>query len=67
MSSPHEEQGASEFGGWPGVVQPAPHDIADVPYEQLNFSVQTDPSDPAANAGTVAEAHRKRGKDRLNG
>lgn len=59
--------GGSEYGGYPGVVQPAPHDIEDVPYEMLNLTTQTDPSDPEANAGTVAEAHRKAGRGRLNG
>lgn len=64
MTEPHKERGASEFGGWPGVVQPPPHELTAA--EQLNFAVQSNPSDPAANAETVAEEHRKRGRGRLN-
>lgn len=28
----------SEFGGVPGLIQPAPHDMADVPYETANYA-----------------------------
>lgn len=59
--------GGSEYGGYPGVTQPAPHDPEDVAYEQLNLTTRTDPSDPSANAGTVAEEDRKLGRGRLNG
>lgn len=27
----------SEFGGVPGLVQPAPHDMTDVPHETANY------------------------------
>jgi hypothetical protein len=60
-------QGGSEYGGYPGLVQPAPHDIEEVPYELLNLVTRTDPSDPAADANTVAETERKQGRSRLNG
>lgn len=66
MSSPIQD-GASEFGGHPGFIQPDPHDILDVPSEQLSLTVQTNPSDPAANAITVAEEWRARGRRRLRG
>lgn len=66
MSSPIQD-GASEFGGHPGRVQPAPHDIADSAYEQLNLSVRSNPSDPASNAASVAEEERELGRRRLRG
>jgi hypothetical protein len=35
---------ASEFGGRPGLIQPPPHDPADVPSETLMQIYATDPA-----------------------
>jgi len=59
-------KGGSEYGGYPGPYQPAPHDVADVPYEQLNLATQTDPSDEESSVETVLEAHRAEARKRLN-
>jgi len=60
-------QGGSEYGGYPGRIQPPPHDPVDVPYEQLQIVYATSPDDvvepdsyEAAYARLLAE-----GKERL--
>lgn len=58
-------EGGTEFGGYPGVVQPKPHELKS--YEVLNNATQSDPSDPESSELSVAEEHRKAGRDRLNG
>lgn len=55
---------ATEYGGWPGLVQPEPH--TPTAAERLSAAVRTDPSDVAANADTVIAEDRKRGAERLN-
>lgn len=34
----------SEFGGVEGMIQPSPHDPADVPYEGRSMMVRTNPA-----------------------
>lgn len=34
----------SEFGGMPGIIQPPPHEPADVPYEVRSMMVRTNPA-----------------------
>jgi hypothetical protein len=34
----------SEFGGVEGLIQPAPHDPADVPFEVRSMMVRTNPA-----------------------
>lgn len=60
-------RGGSEYGGFPGLVQPAPHDPEDVGYEMLNLTTRTDPSDETATPLSQAEAERADGRGRLNG
>lgn len=65
MTNPIRD-GATEFGGWPGRVQPEPHDILDVPYEQLNLAVRSDPSDATSNASTVRAREQTEAEKRLS-
>lgn len=37
----------SEFGGYPGLIQPEPHQLTNV--EQLRLERQLDPADPGDN------------------
>lgn len=46
-------QGGSEYGGVPGFIQPAPHDIAESPYEQAALAVQTETADPVSPLSSV--------------
>lgn len=57
--------GGSEYGGYPGLIQPAPHDPEDSSAEMATLTVRSDPDDEASGPLTVAEADRVRGKERL--
>lgn len=46
MPPARRERGASEFGGRPGLIQPPPHDPADVPSETLMQIYATEPAPP---------------------
>lgn len=58
-------KGGSEYGGYPGLVQPEPHDPNKVASEQLMLTYLTDPADEGSTPETVADAIRAQGvKDR---
>jgi hypothetical protein len=55
----------SEYGGYPGLIQPEPHDFTDSSTEMLMLSRLTNPSDPASSEETVAAELRKDAEKRL--
>lgn len=59
-------RGGAEYGGYPGLIQPEPHDVKDSASEQLMLAQLTDPADPASTPEAVAEVIRRVGRaDRL--
>lgn len=60
-------QGGSEYGGYPGRIQPPPHDPADVPFEQLQIAYAVDPDDYVTPDTEAAALERllKEGRDQL--
>ena len=59
-------KGGSEYGGYPGLIQPAPHDPSDSPTEQLMLTYLTDPSDSTSGPEVVLGSVLKEGKRRVN-
>jgi hypothetical protein len=55
-------RGGSEYGGFPGLVQPEPHDISKDATEQLQLMHLTDPADPESSIEKVADAIRAQGQ-----
>jgi hypothetical protein len=58
-------QGGTEFGGYPGLVQPAPHDPEDVASEQLSALYGTDPGVETSSPEGVIAQRRRDGRARL--
>jgi hypothetical protein len=56
-------KGGSEYGGYPGLIQPEPHDVANSATEQLMLMklASTDPSDEDS-PDQVAERIRAQGR-----
>lgn len=54
-------RGGSEYGGYPGLVQPEPHDITTDAGEQLMLAYLTDPADPSSSVESVADDIRRQG------
>jgi hypothetical protein len=56
-------KGGSEYGGYPGLIQPEPHDVANSPTEQLMLMkmTSTDPSDEDS-PDKLAERIRAQGR-----
>lgn len=44
LTSDTDYRDGTEFGGVDGMIQPPPHDVANVPHEQLKQIYQTDPA-----------------------
>jgi hypothetical protein len=55
-------RGGSEYGGYPGLVQPEPHDVRDSASEQLMLTYLTDPDDEASTPERVADDIRRQGR-----
>lgn len=55
-------KGGSEYGGFPGFIQPEPHDIRDSASEQLSLMVQTDAADESSSIESVADDIRQQGR-----
>lgn len=54
-------RGGSEYGGYPGLVQPEPHDVRKDAREQLMAMQLTDPADPDSSVETVVDSIRAQG------
>ena len=58
-------RGGSEYGGFPGLVQPKPHEIEDSSVEMLTLAYQTEPADAMDGVEQAADRIRAQGrKDR---
>lgn len=58
-------KGGSEYGGYPGLIQPEPHPTAEgeMPaHERWMLEKLTDPADAASSPETVADDLRKQGR-----
>lgn len=55
-------RGGSEYGGYPGLVQPEPHQIADDVTEMLTLAYLTDPADASSSVEAVADDIRRQGR-----
>lgn len=58
-------KGGSEFGGYPGRVQPKPHDVKTSASEQLQAVYATDESDDSFGVEEVVDGWLKDGQKRL--
>lgn len=54
-------RGGSEYGGYPDLIQPEPHNILDSANEQLMLTYMTDPADPDSTVEKMADEVRQRG------
>lgn len=54
--------GGAEYGGYPGLVQPKPHEVLDSGPEQLMLSYLTDPADASSSVESVADDIRAQGR-----
>jgi len=61
MSAPFPK-GGSEYGGYPDLIQPEPHDHRDSVSEQLMATYLTDPADPESSVEKVVDDIRARGR-----
>jgi hypothetical protein len=48
-------RGGSEYGGFPGLIQPPPHDPSKVASEQWMLTKLTDPADETSTPEKVAD------------
>jgi hypothetical protein len=55
-------KGGSEYGGYPDLIQPEPHDYKSSPSEQAMATYLTDPADPESSVESVVEDIRARGR-----
>lgn len=55
-------KGGSEYLGYPGLVQPEPHDVMDVAAEQLMLAQLSDPADASSGIESVADDIRRQGR-----
>jgi hypothetical protein len=54
-------KGGSEYGGYPDLIQPEPHDVSSSASEQLMLTYLTEPTDPSSTIEKVADEIRVRG------
>lgn len=57
-------KGGTEYGGYPGLVQPLPHDVKDSATEQLMLAQMTEAGDVSSSIESVADDIRK--QDRID-
>lgn len=55
-------RGGSEYGGFPGLIQPEPHDIKKDAREQLMLAQLTEAADPADSIEAQADRVRQQGR-----
>lgn len=58
-------KGGSEYGGYPGLIQPPPHDPEDSSVEMLTLTVRSNPDDEGSGPLTVAAQEIAEAKARL--
>lgn len=56
--------GGSEYGGYPGLIQPEPHKWEESASEQLSLAFKTDSTEVESSPGSVAEELRKEAEGR---
>lgn len=57
-------KGGSEYGGFPGLIQPEPHEVKDSASEQLMTTYFTDPADPESSPEKEIDRIREEGRKR---
>lgn len=55
----------SEYGGYPDLIQPEPHNIADSAFEKNMLAQLTDSADPEDTIEKQADIIRARGRRRV--
>lgn len=55
-------RGGSEYGGFPGLVQPEPHDVKKDAQEQLMLAQLTEAADPADSIEAATDRVRAQGR-----
>lgn len=55
-------RGGSEYGGYPGLIQPLPHEVENSPTEQIMLAYLTDPADETSSPESVADDIRKQAR-----
>jgi hypothetical protein len=55
-------KGGSEYGGYPGLVQPEPHDVRDEAHEQMMAVYMTDSADETSTPEKVIDGIRRQGR-----
>lgn len=55
-------RGGSEYGGYPGLIQPEPHDVKMSAEEQLMLAQLTEAADPASSIESVADDIRRQAR-----
>jgi hypothetical protein len=55
-------RGGSEYGGFPGLVQPEPHKIEDSATEMLTLAYQTDPAEASDGVEQAADRIRRQAR-----
>lgn len=63
-------KGGAEYGGYPGLIQPEPHEITSSATEQLMLAYLSDPADAESSVESVADdirAQARRDRPKQNG
>jgi hypothetical protein len=55
-------RGGTEYGGYPGLVQPEPHDVRKDGPEQLMLAQMTEPADASDGIEQTADRVRTQGR-----
>jgi len=55
-------RGGSEYGGYPGLVQPEPHDVRTSAKEQLMLAQLTESADPSDGIEQAADRIRRQAR-----
>lgn len=55
-------RGGTEYGGYPGLVQPEPHEVKNSATEQLMLAQLTEAADPADGIEQAADRIRQQGR-----
>jgi hypothetical protein len=55
-------RGGSEYGGFPGLVQPEPHEVKTSATEQLMLAQLTEAGDPESSIESVTDDIRRQGR-----
>jgi hypothetical protein len=55
-------KGGSEYGGFPGLIQPDPHEVTMSATEQLMAAQLSDPADASSGIESVTDEIRRQGR-----